>query len=798
MAGSAYVCSLPNVRGDGSERHVLTRDLDRIAAFAKKWDVPGRATFFCVSTIQGKRTKENALQTMLVHADVDFKDVLASPRAALEALEGLDLIPSRIHASGHGLHAYWLLEAPAAAGDRVEAILRKICAAVGGDRMVAQAVALMRVPGTHNSKDGGWTEVEVLRDGPERYALEQLERWRPSLVIRRKLNEDANPFLEVAQLQGFKPPLDVEQRLADMRHHGEGDRAVHATQLSVSASMMSQGVEEDEVVETILAATKLVAGDVDWNWQKEEAAIRGMCTDWARKHPETAQVVSLKAVRQEKVEPVSKAKAHVILGTGMVEAVRRVGEDVLYTRGQLWRCRQGLWKALTPAEERSWVEREVEKGCRLLRITSTSKIISETRQWVQRNPDLYEEDVEWDSHKQIATRSGLVHPITGKLTPIDPSHRVTRWIDCDFDGGAACPRWLTMLEAVWPDPEDRGLFQEVLGTALVDDRPRSLRRAVVLYGPSGTGKSNLLRVAAGLLSAESNTTSFDTLENPHGLVAFLKPNPWVLHEAFDQAKWHFSASVKGLLSADPVHANIKNGPIVEHRFRQGIFWGTNSPPQFREASRAMESRLVIIGCHEVFDPDAPVGVAVEARARGYSSPDELILGEEKAGLLNWAIQGLQRAWKRGFFLVPEASREAVHQMRLDSNLAAGFVEDCVEFDPDSMVATPDFCGALVAWWQENRGAQGHPPSNDLIGRAVASLGEQRIGIGRDTFSNTRRHYIGVRLNEAGLDFWQGYSSSRAAMDSSARISPRLQDVNKPIPVNWSTRPSVVRVKLSHR
>ena len=70
-----------------------------------------------------------------------------------------------------------------------------------------------------------------------------------------------------------------------MRYQGSGDTSIHQTQLAVSAALLNRGVAVDEVVATILAATRTAAGDAGarWNWHHEERDVRKMCETWQRK-----------------------------------------------------------------------------------------------------------------------------------------------------------------------------------------------------------------------------------------------------------------------------------------------------------------------------------------------------------------------------------------------------------------------------------------------------------------------------------------------------------------------------------
>src|ERR1700720_1943058 len=79
-----YICSFPNERDDESkpgERHVATRVPSHIEKFAARWDMPDRGLFFCVGAVKpgARRAKENIVETIGLHADIDFKNVDGNP-----------------------------------------------------------------------------------------------------------------------------------------------------------------------------------------------------------------------------------------------------------------------------------------------------------------------------------------------------------------------------------------------------------------------------------------------------------------------------------------------------------------------------------------------------------------------------------------------------------------------------------------------------------------------------------------------------------------------------------------------
>jgi hypothetical protein len=301
-----YICSFSNERNDPTqvgERHMHTRLPKYVMSFLQKWNKPGRGLFFCVGTMKtgAKRNKENIVETIGLHADLDFKDIDLGYTCGqiVRKLQVLQYPPAAIVFSGNGLHCYWLFKEPMETQpsvDRIEAALKQLADLVAGDLAVCEISRVMRMPGTHNTKSGAWTEVEVLSlDGRRRYELGDLEEWlcEVSPVLLRKSRERAVtagencPFMEFAKQYGIKGRIDVEQRLANMMYMAGGDSSIHVTQRSCTAALLNAGVHIDEVVERVLVATLTAAGEYGarWNWPREERKIRGMCLSWLRKHP---------------------------------------------------------------------------------------------------------------------------------------------------------------------------------------------------------------------------------------------------------------------------------------------------------------------------------------------------------------------------------------------------------------------------------------------------------------------------------------------------------------------------------
>jgi len=295
--GSIYLCSLPNERATGKPAELVGRGagarLDDLVAY--QWDRKDRGTFFCVNTLvprQARRAKETIHEIVCLHADLDLERIDMAPDAVLARINQLRCLPSKVIHSGHGYHLYYLFnEAMPATPEsitQVEQLLKLLADHTAGDPAVAEVARLMRLPGSYNTKNGGRLPVQVIVDRPLRYELSDLADWleevRP-LIPRKGATPPDNPFLAADIPDSSGAPVDVDARLAAMRYQGSGDSSIHLTQLAVTAAMINRGINTDETVAKVLAATRKAAGHpgTRWDWRREERDIRAMCVTWQRK-----------------------------------------------------------------------------------------------------------------------------------------------------------------------------------------------------------------------------------------------------------------------------------------------------------------------------------------------------------------------------------------------------------------------------------------------------------------------------------------------------------------------------------
>jgi hypothetical protein len=304
----APVCilCLPNIRGAFPPSEIYTRDLAKAEAFVKERDGPGAAIYFGANTtLPGrKRNKDNVAEIVTLHADLDFKNIAASPDIIDQVLRALPLPPSTIVDSGNGFHGYWRFREalPPALRERVEAALRRLAWALAGDPAVCEIARIMRLPGSHNTKDGAWKPVLVRWNSGREYSFEELETWLSGLespLLTRlapqpKAGKNGNgglapvddPFAAFGA--EVKPiPIDVEDELDAMEFGGTDGNGVNLTQLRVIGSLLHEGVGVEQAIDYVVDATwARIPEALAWNRAAEIGQLRDMATRTFKGRPE--------------------------------------------------------------------------------------------------------------------------------------------------------------------------------------------------------------------------------------------------------------------------------------------------------------------------------------------------------------------------------------------------------------------------------------------------------------------------------------------------------------------------------
>lgn len=319
------------------------------------------------------------------------------------------------------------------------------------------------------------------------------------------------------------------------------------------------------------------------------------------------------------------------------------------------------WQTLTDKRGEAFVLDWLRTNARTNVSTATVK-----QAWGAFKLDLLNKEVKRNKRQIIIPCEGTYVLMDEKgnisITAPEKNYYCSHALACAYDPTAARPMFDAFLEKVLPDEVVRARVQEYVGYTLLSDS--RFQRAALWLGSGANGKgvlSNIIQALhARVQSIQLDSTSRFALSSAFSaslLVADELPA-----RKLDEAK------LKTLIAGEPLFIDIKmQAPITTHVTAKLLVLGNNFPV-VDDSSEGFWRRWDIVP----FDVTIPEGERDPRLA-------ERIKEHEMAGVLNWALEGLQRLLKREGFEVeaPESMKRALSKAKSVTNDVTGWLSQRV-------------------------------------------------------------------------------------------------------------------------
>jgi putative DNA primase/helicase len=330
----------------------------------------------------------------------------------------------------------------------------------------------------------------------------------------------------------------------------------------------------------------------------------------------------------------------------------------------------------------------------------------------------------------VATANGLLHLQTRQLLAHDPRFFNQTAVPFAHDAEALEPaRWLAFLEDLWGDDVDSiDALQEYFGYVI--SGRLDLQKILLLVGPTRGGKGAIARVLAALVGrANVAGPTLTSLGTDFGLAPLLgKPLAVISDARLNGRNTH--VVVERLLSIsgeDLITVNRKYRDQWTGKLPTRFMVISNELPHLGDASAAIVGRFVVLQLTRSW--------------LGREDPAlEEALHAELPGILNWALDGLDRLTASGRFTRPASTDEAIIALQDLASPVAAFVRDRCVRDLGGEVPCDDLYRAWKTWADDNGHKAG---STQTFGRNLrAVIPELKVARPRDG-GDRQRVYRGV-------------------------------------------------------
>lgn len=344
----------------------------------------------------------------------------------------------------------------------------------------------------------------------------------------------------------------------------------------------------------------------------------------------------------------------------------------------------------------------------------------------------------FDRHMdKITVGNGILDLVTGELGAFDSSLMLTRMFGANYDPSALAPRFEQFMRDILPDEELRTYVQRALGYTLLG---RANERAIfLLFGPSGTGKSQMLLLMQRLFGMFGGAAAAAALrqrssEMTNDLHGFRGKRFITTSETSEQAKLD-EELVKRLTGRDDITSRDLYQSNITWTPECAIWMATNFLPKLNSDDNALWRRVKAIKFDTVF-----------ADREGGEVPDIglSILADEASGILNWVLAGLAAYRARGLD-EPAAVTEAVREHKVESDNVAQFMRDSLETgslvtELDAAIKTSHLWAMYDVWCKQNR----------VPGYGLKRFTNRMRALGYEQVKRSTMHWLGVRAGPFGV------------------------------------------------
>lgn len=289
----------------------------------------------------------------------------------------------------------------------------------------------------------------------------------------------------------------------------------------------------------------------------------------------------------------------------------------------------------------------------------------------------------------INLENGMFDPIAVTITEHEEKQYSTMRIPYRYDKETKCELWLKTLDEILEGNKHHiSVLQEFFGYCLTKETKH--HKALLLLGESRSGKSTILQTLRAVIGDKNcSSVPLKYLSNPQYTPMLI--NKLVNIDTDVSAKAaEFEAEFKTITSGEPVSCNQKFVAAFDFSPCCKVVMAANIFPKITDHSSAFYKRLILIPCDRVFSEDEQnKNLGVE-------------LKKELPGILNWAVEGLQRLLNRGRFEQSEFMKEAIQDLEDTNNPSNIFFRDHIEVSMGDFIEKGELFGKYKIWSEENK------------------------------------------------------------------------------------------------
>lgn len=338
---------------------------------------------------------------------------------------------------------------------------------------------------------------------------------------------------------------------------------------------------------------------------------------------------------------------------------------------------------------------------------------------------VYVEADRWKIHPElIVCKNGVLHMPSRQLLPHTSALYATSGLDFDYDPTAKAPAFMKALQ---PIKDAADFLQEFAGCSLTPEVKHEL--AVWLKGPKGSGKSTLVTGFQTMLGHRAGLLGLADIERSRFALSQLPGKTLVISTEQPEVFIRASYVLNSIISGEEIKVEQKFKDEVTITPTAKILWAMNQLPRVSDPDDGIMRRVKVIEFPELPESERDPELKEMVKTEG-------------AGILNWALDGLDRLLSRGKFAPPASVISATKEFQERNDIPSLFLQDVnAVFGPNYKIQASDLYSKYKDWCITNN----HKAMNSTrAANEWARLGFTKTAI------HGRRYYTGVDIPAPGV------------------------------------------------
>lgn len=292
--------------------------------------------------------------------------------------------------------------------------------------------------------------------------------------------------------------------------------------------------------------------------------------------------------------------------------------------------------------------------------------------------------------RYIPVKNGVYDMEAKNLLPQDSKYRFTYQFPIQFDPHATCSKTLEALQMILAS-DQLALIQEWIGYYFY--RQYIFKKALIVVGPKDSGKTTILESIVYLLGRENiSSVTLQKMAGDKFAAAHLYEKHGNLVDELSDKDIADVGNFKIATGGGSITGEYKFGNQFSFHNFSKLTFACNKIPEVKgpEDDEAYFGRWMVIRLEKKIQKIIPNFVAY------------LRTEEERSGLFNWAMEGLERLIQNGKFSYDLSEEEIKSEMMQGGSSIAMFSANCILREDGNEISKEDMYEKYTNYCRENK------------------------------------------------------------------------------------------------